>query len=112
MLNRKYRTERNDIEETIKTGASVHGNLLFAKISKKEPLKTTFAIIVSKKNEKTSVRRHYLKRKISGYIEKYLKKIDKLDKKTVIFLLKKKDERFAYKNLGDDVDFIIKKIFF
>lgn len=89
MLNRKYRASRSDIEETIKTGISIHANFLYAKISKKEVEKVGFAIIISKKNEKTSVGRHLIKRKISSFIEKNLSKINQNFKKTTIFFIKK-----------------------
>ncbi len=110
MLNRKYRANRIDIEETIKTGISIHGMFLYAKISKKESKKPSFAIIVSKKNEKTSVGRHNIKRKISSYIEEKLNKLDPKFKKTVVFLLKKTNLPLDYNEVKKDVGFVLNKI--
>ena len=110
MLNRKYRASRIDIEEAIKTGISIMGRFLYAKISKKDTDHGGFAIVVSKKNEKTSVGRHLIKRKISSYIEKNLKNIRPDFKKTVVFIVKKTEEKMSYEELEKDVDFVLKSI--
>ena len=109
MLNRKYRATRLDIEDTIKTGTPVSGVCLYAKISKKDRKNPSFAIVVSKKNEKTSVGRHLIKRKISGYIEENLTKINLEFKKTVVFLIKNTQEPISYIEVKKDVDFILNK---
>ncbi|MFH0755377.1 MAG: ribonuclease P protein component [bacterium] len=114
MLSRKYRAIRSDIEETIKTGISISGKFLFAKISKKEKQNLGFAIIISKKNEKTSVGRHIIKRKISSFIEKNLPKINSNFKKTIIFFLKKTNEPLIckknFKEIEKDIEFILNQI--
>lgn len=74
MLRNKYRAGRQDIEDTIKFGVTISENFLYAKISRKDGEKPGFAIVVSKKIEKTSVGRHRMKRKISAAIEENLKK--------------------------------------
>ncbi len=112
MLNRKYRATRPNIEETIKTGTSVFGMFLYAKISRKEAEKPGFAIVVSKKNEKTSVGRHLIKRKISSYIEKNLSKINPNFKKTVVFFMKKTKETLSYKEMEKDIEFMLEKTAF
>lgn len=109
MLNRKYRATRLDIEETIKTGSTVMGKFLYAKISKKDSIKGGFAIVVSKKNEKTSVGRHLIKRKISSYIEKNIHKIGPDFKKTIVFLVKKASEPISYIEVEKDVEFVLEK---
>jgi ribonuclease P protein component len=110
MLSRKFRANRLNIEETIKTGASIHGKYLYAKISKKDKEKPAFAIVISKKNEKTSVGRHQIKRKISSYIEKNIKIIQPNFNKTVVFFLKLTKEPLIYKEVEKDVEFILNKI--
>ena len=103
MLNRKYRATRLDIEETIKTGTSILGDFLYTKMSRKDGEKFGFAIVVSKKNEKTSVGRHLIKRRISSYIEKNLSRINPKFKKTIVFLIKKTKEPLDYKKVEKDV---------
>jgi ribonuclease P protein component len=112
MLNRKYRATRPNIEDAIKNGVSIPGLIVYAKVSRKEAEKAGFAIIVSKKNEKTSVGRHQIKRKISSFIEENLSKINLLFKKTVVFFIKKTNEPINYKEVKKDVEFILKKIGF
>jgi ribonuclease P protein component len=112
MLSRKYRATRPNIEDTIKTGTSIFGKFLYAKISRKEAEKVGFAIVISKKNEKTSVGRHLIKRKISSYIEENLSKINPNFKKTVVFFIKKTNEPIDYKEVKKDVDFVLEKIGF
>ncbi len=112
MLSHKYRPTRLDIEETIKTGISIFGKVLYAKISKKEMIKPSFAIVVSKKTEKTSVGRHLIKRKISSYIEENLEKINPSFKKTVVFFIKKTTEPLDYTEVKKDVEFVLKKLGF
>ena len=109
MLNHKYRASRFNIEETIKTGISIYEKFLYAKISKKEAEKLGFAIIISKKNEKTSVGRHLIKRKISSYIEEKLNKINPEFKKTIVFFVKKMEQKIDYKQVEKDVGFILEK---
>ena len=112
MLSCKYRATRPNIEETVKTGISILGKFLYAKISKKETEKPGFAIIISKKNEKTSVGRHLMKRKISSYIEENLHKIKPEFKKTIVFFIKKTDQPIDYKEVKEDVEFVLEKVVF
>ncbi len=112
MLNKRQRATRLDIGEAIKTGVPIFGKFLYAKTSKKDREKTTFAIVVSKKDEKTSVGRHLIKRRISGYIEKNLAKIDPKVKKTIVFFMKKGNGPLDYKEIKKDVEFVINKINF
>jgi len=112
MLSHKYRATRVNIEETSKTGVSIFGKYLYAKVSKKETDKAGFAIVVSKKIEKTSVGRHQIKRKISSYIEKSLPNISLDFKKTIIFFVKKIEKPLTYKDVEKDVDFVLKKVAF
>lgn len=109
MLSRKYRANRLDIGETMKTGISIFGAFLYAKISRKEAVKAGFAIVISKKNEKTSVGRHLIKRKISSFIEEDVSKMDKNFKKTVVFLIKKTNEVINYNEVKKDVKFVLEK---
>lgn len=109
MLSRKYRATRSNIEETIKNGVSILGSLLYAKISRKSTENIGFAIVISKKNEKTSVGRHLIKRRICSYIEKNLPKITSDFKKTIVFFIKKVEKPINYKEIEKDVEFIIKK---
>ena len=112
MLSRKYRATRPNIEETIKTGISIFGKFLYAKISRKEAEKAGFAIVISKKNEKTSVGRHAMKRKISSYIEENISKMNPEFRKTIVLLIKKTKEPIDYKEVKKDIEFILEKVLF
>jgi ribonuclease P protein component len=109
MLNRKYRATRVDIENTIKTGANIPGTSVYAKISRSEGKKAGFAIVVSKKTEKTSVGRHLIKRRISGFLEKNLPKIDADFKKTAVFFMKDVKSPLFYKQAEKDIKNILEK---
>jgi len=111
MLNRRYRATRTNIERVIKTGISISGNFIYAKISKKDEKTPSFAIVVSKRDEKTSVGRHLIKRKISSYIEENLTKISSNFRKTIVFFLKKTNKTINFDEIKKDIDFILKKIF-
>lgn len=109
MLRNKYRAGRQDIEDTIKFGVTISENFLYAKISRKDGEKPGFAIVVSKKIEKTSVGRHRMKRKISAAIEENLKKIGADFKKTIVFFPKKTEKPISYKEIKKEVEEILKK---
>jgi len=112
MLNQKYRATRPNIEETIKTGTSIVGKVLNTKISKDEGEKPGFAIVISKKIEKTSVGRHQIKRKISAYLEENLSNLKPQFKKTIVIFLKKKIGPLDYTEVKKDVEFVLKKVAF
>ncbi len=109
MLSRKYRASRTDIEKTIKTGITVSGMFLYAKVSRNHAEKPGFAIVISKKIEKTSVGRHALKRKISASIEKNLLKIKPAQNKVIVFFPKKNEKKISYSEIENDVSEILKK---
>ncbi len=108
MLSRKYRATRPEVEQVIKTGTTVSGNLFYAKISREAKEMPKFAIVISKKIEKTSAGRHLLKRRISSVIEKKISDIK--TKKIAIFFPKKINERINYKKIKKDISSIIDKI--
>lgn len=110
MLARKYRATRKDIENAIKGGFTVDSNVLYAKISRKDAEKAGFAIVVSKKVEKTSVGRHLIKRRISDVLEKNLSKIPTDFKKTVVFFAKKREKVPEYAEIKKSVEEILIKI--
>ncbi len=109
MLKRKYRASRKDIEDAIKSGMTISENFLYAKVSRHEVEKTSFAIVVSKKIEKTSVGRHVLKRKISAALEENLKKTNEKFKKTIIFFPKKTEKPISYKEIKKEAEKVLKK---
>ena len=109
MLSRKFRATRKDIEDTIKTGITISKESVYAKISRHETERAGFAIVVSKKNSKTSVGRHMIKRKISSFIEENLKNINPNFKKTIVFFFKKTEIQFSYDETKNDVNSILKK---
>jgi len=109
MLSRKFRASRSDVENTIKSGTTIPGIFLYAKVSKKDAEKPGFAIIISKKIEKTSVGRHRLKRKISASIENNLSKMEKSFKKTILFFPRKIEKAASYLELKKDTEGILKK---
>ncbi len=112
MLSRKFRAARADIENAIKNGMAVSENYLHAKVSKKNANMPGFAIVVSKKIEKTSVGRHRIKRKISAAIEENLKKMNENFKKTIVFFPKKTEKPISYSEIKKDIDEILKKVGF
>lgn len=110
MLNRKYRGSRIEIENAIKTGFSVNGDFLYAKVLEKGVEKLSFSIIVSKKIEKTSVGRHYIKRMISSVIEEKIAQKDVLSNKTVVFFVKTFDKVGFSLKLKKDTEKILNKV--
>lgn len=109
MLGRKYRATREEIESTVRTGMVLQGDILYSKYSRLDSKKPTFAIVVSKNNEKTSVGRHLIKRKISGYLEDKIKKIGQNFKKNLIFFIKKDIKVIDWDKIEKDIDFILEK---
>lgn len=109
MLERKLRATRLNIEETIKTGLTINGKFLYAKISRKEKNNPSFTIVISKKNEKTSVGRHFIKRKVSSLLEENIKQMSQNFKKTIVFLFKKDAGTLDWVEIEKDVDFILEK---
>jgi len=109
MLPKKYRASRSDIEKTVKNGTFIPGMFLYAKISKNNMEKPSFAIVISKKTEKTSVGRHRIKRKISGFLEKELSAPNPNFKKTLVFFVKKVEKPIFYSGIEKDVTDILKK---
>ncbi len=110
MIPRKYRATRIDIENTIKTGITLDSPTVYAKVSGKAPEKTGFAIVISKKVEKTSAGRHLIKRRISDVIEKNLSKIKPDLKKTVVVFAKKAEKVPSYAEIKKDLESILPKI--
>lgn len=109
MIPLKYRASKKNIEETIKTGISVYGDFLYAKISKINREKPDFAVVVTKKTEKTSVGRHLTKRRIRSVLEENLTKIKKDFNKTIVVFAKKTEKPLTYEALKDDLEGILKK---
>lgn len=112
MLSRKYRASRKDIEDAIKNGMTISEAILYAKVSRKDSEKAGFAVVVSKKIEKTSVGRHAMKRKISAAIEENIKKMNPSFKKTVVFFPKKTEKPVPYAEIKKEVGEILKKVKF
>jgi ribonuclease P protein component len=107
MLSKKYRAKSNLIEETVKSGKTVSGNLLYAKISRMDNENPSFSIIIPKKVAKTSVRRHYIKRKLSGILEKEIKSMKDSFKKTIVFFAKK-PEPLNFDEAKSDIVMVLK----
>jgi ribonuclease P protein component len=110
MLAKKYRATRKDIENTIKTGFMINTDILYAKVSRKDDEKVGFAIVISKKVEKTSVGRHLIKRRISEAVERNLSKIKADFKKTVVFFAKKQEKVPKYADIKRGVEEILSRI--
>jgi len=109
MFQRKYRANREDIEKTIKNGFNIQGNFVYAKVSREKRENTTFAIIISKKTEKTSVGRHLLKRRIDSAIEDYIKVKKQEIFKTIIVFPKKFENIPKYSQIHGDIFEILSK---
>jgi len=123
MIPKKFRAARKDIENTIKNGLKVSSGFLYAKISSGDTEKSGFAIVVSKKNEPTSVGRHLIKRRISDVLEKKILKIKPDFKKTMIIFVqpslnkenkqnKEGKKQFSYSQIKKDLEDILIKIKF
>lgn len=110
MLQRKYRANKEDIEKTIINGQNIQGNLLYIKVSREKKENTTFAIIISKKIEKTSVGRHLLKRRISSAIEDYIKEKKPELFKTILVFPKKLEKIPKITEFHDDIFDILDKV--
>ena len=110
MLNKKFRATKKHIKETMEKGFFLHGDNIYAKISQKDYKKTLFAIIVGKKDCKTSVGRHTIKRKISSFLESKIGFFDKIRNKTVVFILKKTTGQIDYVKIKEDIEGIFKKL--
>lgn len=110
MISRKYRPTRKVIEQAIKTGMNIPGLFLYAKVSKHSEEKPGFAIVISKKIEKTSVGRHLIKRRISAVLEDNILRINPDFKKTAVFFPKKADKPLTYSMIKKDVEEILKRI--
>ena len=110
MLSRKYRANKDDIEETVKCGLNIQGNFLYAKVSRGKKDINTFAIIISKKTEKTSVGRHLIKRRISSALEGIIKDSGKDYLKTIVFFYKKSEKVPDTSLFNKDVSEILEKI--
>ena len=110
MLNKKYRATRTDIEKTIKNGFVVDSPLFYFKVSKENTEKISFAIVVSKKVEKTSVGRHLIKRRISGVLEKKIDKIRPDFKKIIVIFAKKTEKIPKYSEIKNFFEEMMSKI--
>ncbi|MEI8123765.1 MAG: ribonuclease P protein component [bacterium] len=110
MLSRKYRANKDDIEETIKSGSNIQGNFVYAKVSRSKKDINTFAIIISKKTEKTSVGRHLIKRRISSALEDNIKDNGKDYLKTIVFFYKKSEKVPETSLFYKDVSEILRKV--
>lgn len=104
MLGRKFRLKRLEIEETIKKGVSF--NIFFVcikalKISSRKD--NGFSIIISKKNEKTSVGRHKIKRTISSIIENNNFHKKELKFNAIVIILKQKTTPINIKDFKEGV---------
>lgn len=73
MLARKYRVNKESILDVIKTGKRFDSVLFSLKKKKNGLLYNRFAVVVAKKDEKTSVGRHLIKRKIWNAIAEIMK---------------------------------------
>jgi ribonuclease P protein component len=109
MLGRALRATREEIEKTIKSGINIPDNNFYAKVSRENGKKLGFAIIVSKKTEKTSVGRHLIKRKISAALEASIPKIRPDFNKTVVLFAKKPEKRISFKETKNELVEILKK---
>ncbi len=108
MLNTKFRATKKDIDEAIKTGKTISGEYVYAKVSRIDAIKPVFSIIVSKKVEKTSVGRHFMKRKISTLLEKEMLRMRPDFKRSVIIVPKKKENKIDFAEASKDLEYILK----
>ncbi len=109
MLAKKLRASRKDIEAAVKNGKNIPGDYFYAKISGNSLNKAGFAIIVSKKTEKTSVGRHLIKRRASAVIESFLNKIKPGFVKTAVFFSKKSVKEISQADIKKDIEDIAKR---
>ena len=110
MLPRKFRAKKIDIGQTVKGGMNIPGSFLYAKVSRFDVEHAGFAVVISKKVEKTSVGRHLLKRRINASIESHLPHLQPEFKKVIVFFPKKSKKTLTYSEIKKEVEEILNKI--
>jgi ribonuclease P protein component len=109
MLSKKNRIPRKDLEQITIQKECFFGELFNLKVSKNSTNKgqaSRFAIICSKKNFKTAVKRHFIKRKFNSAIRFFLNKFSGGD---YVFFLKKGVEQKTFRELKKELEGFISK---
>ena len=93
MLSRKFRVTKEDMELVIRSGKGPSHDFFYVKTLANNLNNSRFAVIVSKKIEKTSVGRHLLKRRVWAIIDKLEKKRFKKQMDFAFFVKKAFDKK-------------------
>ncbi len=112
MLKKEYRASRIDITSTIKNGRTAPGRLVYAKYASASSPHSHFAVVVSKKAQKTSVGRHRLKRQMSAAIEKYTSLEASQPSFTIVFFAQPQEPSASYRLLEENIRNILETIGF
>ncbi len=115
MLPIKRRIKKDSFPKILERGVFVHSTNIYlcllpknAVISiKNEENLSLFGFVVSSKIEKTSVGRHFLKRKLSGSVEEILKSIK--SGFYCLFFAKKGMSNLSYSEIKEEVINLLKK---
>ena len=108
MLPKKFRATKKEIENTLKNGKIISAGFIYAKVSYRDLKNPTFAIIVPKKTEKTSVGRHLLKRRVGAVLESIIPSIENFNR-TIIFFVQKSTTKPDFSEIKKSVLEILKK---
>lgn len=109
MLSRKYRIKKEDIEKIIKRGKGPIFDFFYVRIFTNNFSNKRFAVIVSKKTQKTSVGRHLLKRRIWAVLDEMNK--DNLKGQTdFVFLVKRPFLKKDIAIIRDQIEIVVSEI--
>jgi len=115
MLPTKRRIKKDSFSEILKKGVFVHSTNIYLCLlpkntiisAKNEENPSLFGFVVSSKIKKTSVGRHFLKRKLSGSVEEILKSIK--PGFYCLFFAKKDMSALPYSEIKEEVINLLKK---
>jgi ribonuclease P protein component len=115
MLPTKRRIKKDSFSEILKKGVFVHSTNIYLCLlpkntlisAKNEENLSLFGFVVSSKIKKTSVGRHFLKRKLSGSVEEILKSIK--PGFYCLFFAKKDMSALPYSEIKEEIINLLKK---
>jgi ribonuclease P protein component len=93
MLSRKFRVTKEDMEQVTRFGKGPNYDFFYVKSQTNKLKNIRFAVIVSKKVEKTSVGRHLLKRRFWAVLDKLEKNRFKKQTDFAFFVKKTFDKK-------------------
>lgn len=95
------RLPKEGVEQVLRKGGVIHSPFFSIKFVKQHLKVLRFAFVVSKKLEKTAVRRNYIKRRLRGIFENMFK--NKGFSVDVVILIKKKLDKGDYEVISEAI---------